>query len=69
MYIKERVLKMQVNGVFRFEKFQKMISYHPISVLEMIKKSLTTGGSLGGLNPPMGNEGGVNVFYIYGREI
>ena len=50
-----------------------MISYHPISVLEMIKKSLTAGGSLGGLNPPMGNEGGVNVyylvFYIYGRDI
>ena len=52
---------------------KKMISYHPISVLEMIKKSLTAGGSLGGLNPPMGNEGGVNVyylvFYIYGRDI
>ena len=39
----------------------------------ILKNSLTTGGSLRGLNLPLGDEGGVNVyflvFYIDGRDI
>ena len=58
MYIKRKSFK-NLNGVFRFEKFKKRESYLPINVLEMIilKKSLTTGGSLGRLNPHLGDEG------------